>query len=116
MHRTGELAEARSEQCVLLSRMINGGDVLHELRHFIHERREPFGVEVLLPAEAVFAVFDGFAGAFIGLGAEELIVAGDGVTRRTQVGEELQQLVNEHACRAEDQTGEKGPDVAPRHC
>ncbi len=57
----GELTEAGSEEGIWVGGVIDGGDVPHQLGDFIDQRREPLGVQVLLPAEAIFGSFDGFA-------------------------------------------------------
>ena len=115
MHGSRELAQPRREQRLLFARMVDRRDLTHEFRHLVHQRRQPLGIEVFLPAQAVFAVFHRLLSQLVRHTAVGKHIAGHRMAGGTQICGKTQRLPQHNRRRADEDTGEEDHDVAPGH-
>ena len=118
MDGAGELTEAGGEQRLLGGGVIDGGDFFDQTRDFIEQRRDPLGVGVAVPAQAVFAGFDGSSGALMDFlsAIDVLQVVADGLAGGFEFGGEAQRQPQRPGGDAADKTCAKNQDPAqPGH-
>jgi NAD(P)-dependent dehydrogenase (short-subunit alcohol dehydrogenase family) len=95
--------------------MVDVSDLAHELGHLIDQRRQPLGIQALLPAQAGLAGLDSGAGFFIRQTAFRIDKTGQRMPCRAQVRREAQELPQHNRHRTHKKAGKEGENVAPGH-